>query len=82
MVPAYHEKAINMCFDCCAAQSPPTDVLQSKNVIISLPIQGHQHQSIESFIYPLFKSWHAASGGMWTWDAIDSSYFVLGIPLW
>jgi hypothetical protein len=23
------------------------------------------------------KRWHKASVGMWTWDAVDSSYFVL-----
>ena len=33
--------------------------------------------NVESFIYPLFQELAAASVGMWTWDAVDSSYFVL-----
>ena len=43
-----------------------------------LPFQGHIAPSnIESFIYPLFEEMAMASVGMWTWDAVDSSYFVL-----
>ena len=32
---------------------------------------------MESFIYPLFEELAQASVGMWTWDTINSSYFVL-----
>jgi len=32
---------------------------------------------IESFLYPLFEDITWASEGIWIWDAVDSSYFVL-----
>jgi len=57
---------------------PPEMSYKSKNVIIPLAIPGPSApKSIESFVYPLFQELAAASVGMWTWDAIDSSYFVL-----
>src|SRR5215510_13720208 len=32
--------------------------------------------SIESFAQPLFEQMAVASEGIWTWDAVNSSYFV------
>ena len=57
---------------------PPEMCYRAKNVIIPLVIPGPSAPSnIESFIYPLFEEMAMASVGMWTWDAVDSSYFVL-----
>jgi hypothetical protein len=51
---------------------------KARNVIIPLAIPGPLAPgNIESFIYPLFEEMAQSSVGMWTWDAIDSSYFVL-----
>jgi hypothetical protein len=51
---------------------------KANNVIIPLVIPGPSAPGdIESFIYPLFEEMARASVGMWTWDAVDSSYFVL-----
>ena len=57
---------------------PPDMCYKAKNVIIPLAIPGPSAPgNIESFIYPLFEEMAQSSVGMWTWDAIDSSYFVL-----
>jgi hypothetical protein len=57
---------------------PPEICYKSKNVIIPLAIPGpNSPGNVESFIYPLFEELAQASVGMWTWDAVDSSYFVL-----
>jgi hypothetical protein len=57
---------------------PPEMCYKSKNVIIPLAIPGPLAPgNIESFIYPLFEEMAQASVGMWTWDAVDSSYFIL-----
>jgi hypothetical protein len=57
---------------------PPEMCYRANNVIIPLVIPGPSAPgNIESFIYPLFEELAMASVGMWTWDAIDSSYFVL-----
>ena len=57
---------------------PPEMCYKSKNVIIPLAIPGPLPPgNIESFIYPLFEEMAQASVGMWTWDAVDSSYFIL-----
>ena len=57
---------------------PPEMCYKAKNVIIPLAIPGPLAPgNIESFIYPLFEEMAQASVGMWTWDAVDSSYFVL-----
>ena len=56
----------------------PEICYKSKNVIFPLAIPGPLAPgNIESFIYPLFEEMAQASVGMWTWDAVDSSYFVL-----
>jgi hypothetical protein len=57
---------------------PPEMCYRAKNVIIPLAIPGPLAPgNIESFMYPLFEEMEMASVGMWTWDAVDSSYFVL-----
>jgi hypothetical protein len=57
---------------------PPEMCYKSKNVIIPLAIPGPLAPgNVESFIYPLFEEMAQASVGMWTWDAVDSSYFIL-----
>ena len=57
---------------------PPEMCYKAKNVIIPLAIPGPLAPgNIESFIYPLFEEMAQSSVGMWTWDTIDSSYFVL-----
>ena len=57
---------------------PPDMCYKAKNAIIPLAIPGPSAPgNIESFIYPLFEEMAQSSVGMWTWDAIDSSYFVL-----
>jgi hypothetical protein len=56
----------------------PEICYKSKNVIIPLAIPGpNSPGNVESFIYPLFEELAQASVGIWTWDAVDSSYFVL-----
>ena len=56
----------------------PEICYKAKNVIIPLAIPGPLAPgNVESFIYPLFEELAQASVGMWTWDAVDSSYFVL-----
>jgi hypothetical protein len=57
---------------------PPEKCYRANNVIIPLAIPGPSAPgNIESFIYPLFEEMAMASVGMWTWDAVDSSYFIL-----
>src|SRR6266702_4141476 len=57
---------------------PPERRYRAKNIIIPLAIPGPSSPgNIESFIYPLFQEMAKASKGIWTWDAVDSSYFVL-----
>ena len=57
---------------------PPEMCYKAKNVIIPLAIPGPSAPgNIEFFIYPLFEEMAQSSVGMWTWDAVDSSYFVL-----
>ena len=57
---------------------PPEICYKTNNVIIPLAIPGPSAPgNVESFIYPLFEEMAMASVGMWTWDAVDSSYFVL-----
>jgi hypothetical protein len=57
---------------------PPGMRYRAKNIIIPLAIPGPSSPgNIESFIYPLFQEMAMASEGIWTWDAVDSSYFVL-----
>ena len=57
---------------------PPEICYKANNVIIPLAIPGPKAPgNIESFIYPLFEEMAQSSVGMWTWDAVDSSYFVL-----
>jgi hypothetical protein len=57
---------------------PPEMCYRANNVIIPLAIPGPSAPgNIESFIYPLFEEMAKASVGIWTWDAVDSSYFVL-----
>ena len=57
---------------------PPEMCYKANNVIIPLTIPWPLAPSnIESFINPLFEEMAMASVGMWTWDAVDSSYLVL-----
>ena len=57
---------------------PPEMCYRANNVIIPLVIPGPSAPgNIESFIYPLFEELAMASVGFWTWDAIDSAYFIL-----
>jgi hypothetical protein len=57
---------------------PPEMRYRANNIIIPLAIPGPSSPgNIESFIYPLFQELAMASEGIWTWDAVDSSYFVL-----
>ena len=57
---------------------PPEVCYKTNNVIIPLAIPGPSAPgNVESFIYPLFEEMAMASVGMWTWDAVNSSYFVL-----
>jgi hypothetical protein len=65
----------------CTAQGAgvkKSEFSNSDNHIIPLAIPGPSAPgNMESFIYPLFEEMAQASVGMWTWDAVDSSYFVL-----
>jgi hypothetical protein len=57
---------------------PPELRYQSNNVIHVFATPGPRAPgNIESFCYPLFQEMARASEGIWTWDAVDSSYFVL-----
>ena len=57
---------------------PPEMCYKAQNVIFPLAIPGPSAPGdVDSFIYPLFEEMAQASVGMWTWDAVDSSYFVL-----
>ena len=56
---------------------PPEIRYQSNSTIIALSTPGPKPpHDIESFIYPIFEQMAMASEGIWTWDAVDSSYFV------
>lgn len=57
---------------------PPTIRYLTGSVIYAFATPGpNPPGNIESFAYPLFEEMAKASEGIWTWDAIDSSYFVL-----
>ena len=50
---------------------------KSRYVIITLATPGPKPPGvIESFAYPIFEDMAKASIGIWTWDAVDSAYFV------
>lgn len=50
---------------------------KSGNVIVAFATPGSRPPGhMESFIHVIFEQMAAASEGIWTWDAIDSSYFV------
>jgi hypothetical protein len=56
---------------------PPEVRYKSNNVIINFATPGpNSPGDIESFLFPLFQEMVQASEGIWTWDAIDSSYFM------
>jgi len=48
---------------------------KSGNTIIAFSTPGSPGD-MESFLYPLFVEMAMASERIWTWDAVDSSYFV------
>ena len=51
---------------------------KANNTIIPMAIPGpNPPGDIESFFYTMFQHMAQASEGIWVWDAIDSSYFVL-----
>lgn len=57
---------------------PPEIRYRTTNVIQVFVTPGPRAPGdIESFCYPLFEEMARASEGIWTWDAVDSSYFVL-----
>jgi hypothetical protein len=59
---------------------PPDVRYKSGNVIIVLATPGPKAPgNIESFILPLFQETARASEGIWIWDALKSSYFVLHV---
>jgi hypothetical protein len=50
---------------------------KSHNYIKALATPGpNSPGDIESFIYSLFQEMAMASEGIWTWDAVESSYFI------
>jgi hypothetical protein len=56
---------------------PPEVRYKSNNIIINFATPGpNAPGDIESFLFPLFQEMVQASEGIWTWDAIDSSYFM------
>lgn len=57
---------------------PPNIRYRSGNTILIFATPGPKAPgNIESFVYPLFQEAAMASEGLWVWDAVDSSYFVL-----
>jgi hypothetical protein len=51
--------------------------VKSGQTIICFATPGpHAPGNLESFAYIVFKEMIMASEGIWTWDAVDSSYFV------
>ncbi|KAF7986439.1 hypothetical protein HWV62_31195 [Athelia sp. TMB] len=57
---------------------PPEVRYQSGNTIHTFSTPGPLPPgNMESFCYPLFQELAKASAGIWTWDAVESSYFVL-----
>jgi len=51
--------------------------IKSGNTIIAFATPGPNPPGlIESFLYPLFVEMAKASEGIWTWDAVESSYFL------
>ncbi len=63
--------------------SLPGDIrYKAKNTIIVLSTSGaNAPGEIETFIYPVFQEMIRASEGIWTWDAIDESYFFHHVHL-
>jgi hypothetical protein len=57
----------------------PGDMQYKKDgIIIPLATPGpNSPGDIESFLYPMFQNMAMASEGIWIWDAVDSSYFIL-----
>jgi hypothetical protein len=56
---------------------PAEICVKSGRFIIPLATPGpNPPGNIESYIYPLFEEMAMASQGIWTWDAVDSSYFL------
>jgi hypothetical protein len=56
---------------------PPEVRYKSNNIIINFATPGpNAPGDIESFLFLLFQEMVQASEGIWTWDAIDSSYFM------
>jgi hypothetical protein len=57
----------------------PDDMRYKKDgIIIPLATPGpNSPGDIESFLYPMFQNMAMASEGIWIWDAVDSSYFIL-----
>jgi len=50
---------------------------QVKNYTVAFSTPGpNPPGNMESFLYPVFEQMAIASEGIWTWDAVDSSYFV------
>jgi len=50
---------------------------KSANYYIAFPTPGPNPPRImETYLYPVFEQMAIASEGIWTWDAVDSSYFV------
>lgn len=57
---------------------PPEIRNQGGSVIYTFATPGPLPPgNMESYCYPLFQEMAEASAGIWTWDAVDSSYFVL-----
>jgi hypothetical protein len=56
---------------------PPEIRYKSTNVIYPCAIPGpNPPGNVESYLYTLFEDMAVASEGIWTWDAVDSSYFT------
>jgi len=56
---------------------PPEIRYKSSKYLIPFAIPGpYAPGDIESFFYSTFQEMMRASEGIWTWDAVDSSYFI------
>jgi hypothetical protein len=56
---------------------PPEIRYKFGNIIIAFSTPGpHPPGHIESFFWLLFQEMAKASEGIWTWDAVDSAYFL------
>ena len=61
---------------------PPNMRSKASNIIMPLVIPGpHSPGNVESFVYVLYEELAKLSVGVWAWDALSETYFILRVYL-